>query len=176
MFPPPKTLDDLLVNLVDMSRSDIDASNVDKYLKTHHWSNQFLLYLRRKKLAEDEDLFKFLVLVQFLMHIDEELSSKCGQGPEKSRLRSDIFNSILQNYFREGSETMIALSNQKLFEALASRAASTHLECDSESMNYLKKARDDSSVWSDGLETTYVAFLKQAPASPSKLACLLSIL
>ena len=62
---------------------------------------------------------------------------------------------------------------QKLYEFLSGTNVED-LKVTDQHLDYLRKAREDSSVWMEGLEPVCLKFLKQA--SPSVVACLLSIL
>ena len=92
---------------------------------------------------------------------------------ERKRLFADIFKTFLS----EDSDNVLPLSNQALwadllatFNALQSKEPVT-----TESLNKLLQVRKDPGIWDDGLEPTYMRFLKQAPP-PTLAACLLSIL
>ena len=77
-------------------------------------------------------------------------------------------------FFAEDSDHQVSLSNQDLFGRLASVAQSDPVKA--EHLEYLRKARDDSSVWSELVEPAYFDFLKQYKPSVNIAACLLSIL
>lgn len=170
-FPPPKTLHDLLSDIIDVKRADLDHKNLDNVIQRHFWARSFWEYLNKLKLDDEKDIFKFLILTEYLIQLEDSKPAN-----NNDQLRSGIFKLILRQYFSKSSKTQIALSNQTRFKTLAEYAAKDDTECNQETIGVLMKAREDPKVISDGLDPTYVDFLAQAPTSPSKLACILSIL
>lgn len=91
--------------------------------------------------------------------------------------RKRLFTDIFQTFLSEDSDNVLPLSNQALwadllatFNALQSKQPVTI-----ESLNKILQVRKDPGVWDDGLEPSYMRFLKHAPP-PTLAACLLSIL
>ena len=91
--------------------------------------------------------------------------------------RKRLFADLFQTFLSEDSDNVLPLSNQALwaellatFNALQSKEPVT-----TESLNKILQVRKDPGIWDDGLEPTYMRFLKQAPP-PTLAACLLSIL
>ena len=141
----------------------------------HNWTKQFRDYLRKRNLSDDETTLHFLVVTQAVLVLDNKIAS--AKGNKKHKYRQDqetIFNKAVKRFFSEESEDLLSLSNQKLFESLSETSRSDSKSVTDEQLGHLKKARQDSSVWAEGLEPTFLAFLKQT--SPSAIACLLSIL
>ena len=62
MVSPPHTLEELLA--VMAVRDDISAATVDQAITASPWADKFRAYLRRMNLQDDENIFRFLVLVQ----------------------------------------------------------------------------------------------------------------
>ena len=91
--------------------------------------------------------------------------------------RKRLFTDIFETFLSEDSDDVLPLSNQALwadllatFNALQSKEPVTN-----ESLNKILQVRKDPGIWDDGLEPTYMRFLKQAPP-PTLAACILSIL
>lgn len=167
----PRNLTELLEDL-----DEIDPENLDKTIEEHTWCKQFREYLKSRDLSEDEITLKFLVLTQALVNLDQKLKDSKLSRPKRTGMRQEqeaIFKKAVTKFFAEESEEQVALSNQTLYNALAGADLSAKSVTDQQ-LEYLRKAREDSSVWMEGLEPTFLRFLKQA--SPSVLACLLSIL
>jgi len=97
---------------------------------------------------------------------------KGRMDPRKlAALKSDqkkIFKKAVVTFFSEDSEDILSLTNQMLFDALCS----VHDEPNDSDLDHLRQAREDPTVWSEGLDPEYSRFIGQA----SPLACLLSIL
>ncbi len=79
-----------------------------------------------------------------------------------------IFKKATKRFFNEESEELLSLTNQMLFDALCSVQG----EPNDSDVDHLRQARQDDTVWSDGLDPEFSRFIGQA----SPLACLLSIL
>lgn len=146
---------------------------VDHLISANLWGLKFQEYLNRLKLEDDVVAFKFLIAVSQL----ESLSAKLKKVPKqrlKEKLEEDCNNllaKIFNDYFNI-EETVLAMSNSKLQEALLEMEPQNFTE---HKLEMLKKAKKDPNVWAEGLETTYAKFLSVS-ANPSMLACLLSIL
>ena len=69
---------------------------------------------------------------------------------------------------------VLALSNSSVSDYLVSWTSESSDTVTDDDIKYLISARNDPTVWAEGLEPTYQKFLSQVSAS--KLACLLSIL
>ena len=69
---------------------------------------------------------------------------------------------------------VLALSNSSASDYLVSWTSESSDTVTDDDIKYLISARNDPTVWAEGLEPTYQKFLSQVSAS--KLACLLSIL
>ena len=61
---PPKSLEELLS--VMAVKDKITIVTVDQAITSNPWANKFRAYLRRMKLEDDENILKFLVLVQVM--------------------------------------------------------------------------------------------------------------
>lgn len=124
------------------------------------------------------DLLSEIVL-QYETFIAKQKNKNNAKIGEKLKAEQrQVFYHIMVTFFAEDSEEQIALSNQKLFELLSSYSenAGNERNLTEEMLNHLKRAQKDSNVWSEGLEPTYVKFLKQTNTSTNPIACLLSIL
>ena len=79
---------------------------------------------------------------------------------------------ILDQFFSEDAIMMLPLSNSKVQEELSNNNTNpSEIQ-----IELLKKAKTDSSIWSEGLDPNYKTFLASLPASNLLTACLLSIL
>ena len=79
---------------------------------------------------------------------------------------------ILDHFFSEDAIMMLPLSNSKVQEELCNNNTNP-----SEiKLELLKKAKTDSSIWSEGLDPNYKTFVASLPTSNLLTACLLSIL
>ena len=61
---PPKSLEELLS--VMAVKDKITIVTVDQAITSNPWANKFRAYLRRMQLEDDENILKFLVLVQVM--------------------------------------------------------------------------------------------------------------
>ena len=84
-----------------------------------------------------------------------------------------LLQQILDHFFSEDAIMMLPLSNSKVQEELCNNNTTNPSEIQ---LKLLKKAKTDSSIWSEGLDPNYKTFLASLPASNLLTACLLSIL
>ena len=83
-----------------------------------------------------------------------------------------LMQQILDHFFSEDAIMMLPLSNSKVQEELCNNNTNP-----SEiKLELLKKAKTDSSIWSEGLDPNYKTFVATLPTSNLLTACLLSIL
>ena len=83
-----------------------------------------------------------------------------------------LMQQILDQFFSEDAIMMLPLSNSKVQEELSNNNTNpSEIQ-----IELLKKAKTDSSIWSEGLDPNYKTFLASLPASNLLTACLLSIL
>jgi hypothetical protein len=82
--------------------------------------------------------------------------------------QSRIFKKAIKRFFDEESEELLSLTNQMLFDELCSVKG----EPDESDLDHLRQAREDETVWSEGLDAQFSRFIEQA----SPYACLLNIL
>ena len=61
---PPHNLEELLA--VMAVRDEINMGTIDQVIMASPWAEKFRAYLRRMKLEDDENILKFLILVQVL--------------------------------------------------------------------------------------------------------------
>ena len=54
-----------------------DVSNVDQSIEQHHWTHQFREYLRKRKLEDEEQLLRFLVLATLLAQVNHTYIASC---------------------------------------------------------------------------------------------------
>ena len=66
---PPHNLEELLA--VMAVKDEINVGTIDQAIMASPWAEKFRAYLRRMKLEDDENILKFLILVQVL-HLDIE--------------------------------------------------------------------------------------------------------
>ena len=92
----------------------------------------------------------------------------------EKHLEPKIFKNILKSHFDIENE-VLALSNSSVSDYLCQRTSEiSDLKMTEEDKKYLKRAKNDPTVTSEGLEPAYQKFLSETSAS--KLACLLTIL
>lgn len=122
-------------------------------------------YLQKRDNCEEAETFKFLLRY--------EAFTKASKN-DKKRL---IFLNILQHHF-DIEEQVLSLSNASISDYLCQRKEDFQeagtCSLNEEDIKYLKAARNDAKVWSEGFEATYQVFLTKV--STSRLACILSIL
>lgn len=58
---PPHNLEDLLYEM--QIKSDVSSSTVNSVIESSQWANKFRQYLRERKLSDDENILRFLVLI-----------------------------------------------------------------------------------------------------------------
>ena len=185
MASVPRTLSELLSGLIDDLGAQLGEAykNLDPFIAQDHWTKEFQIYLRKRSLEEEEQIFRFLILTEIVLQYEKLITNDQNKKNTKQsdKLKCEqrqVFDYIMINFFSEESEDQIALSNQKLFDIMSSYAenAGSEQNLSEEMINHLKKAERDSKVWSEGLDPIYMNFLKQTNTSRSAMACLLSIL
>ena len=63
---PPHSLEELLA--VMAVKDEINVGTIDQAITASPWADKFRAYLRRLKLEDDENILKFLILVQVIEH------------------------------------------------------------------------------------------------------------
>ena len=128
--------------------------------------------------------FRFLVLIQPLRTcypLNNNQTQILGHTKITKSLSEDerkrFFTEIFQNFLSEDCDNMLPLSNQALWASLNDTFTTMQAKktVKSESLNEIINVRKDPSVWDEGIEPTYMRFIKQSPA-PTLAACILSIL
>ena len=61
---PPHSLEELLA--VMAVKDEINVGTVEQAITASPWTDKFRAYLRRMKLEDDENILKFLILVQVI--------------------------------------------------------------------------------------------------------------
>ena len=103
-----------------------------------------------------------------------EVHLKQNKSDTKARHnRRELFTKIVKCHF-DIENDVLALSNSSVSDYLVSWTSESSDTVTDDDIKYLISARNDPTVWAEGLEPTYQKFLSQVSAS--KLACLLSIL
>jgi len=179
---PPHTLEDLLYEL--QVKNEISSSGIDTVIESNNWAKMFRQYLKDRKLDDDVHILRFLVLIQPLKIcsninnnqppiLGHDKLHKTISEADKKRLFSDIF----QTFLSEDSESMLPLSNQALWADLQAtyNALQNKTSVTNEALNQILQVRRDANIWDEGLEPSYIRFLKQTPP-PTLAACILSIL
>ena len=181
----PRTLAELLSGLDDVPNilSNGAYKNVDKLIAHNHWMKEFQTYLNKRKLEDAEQILHFLILVEIVLQYEKLIvSDKCRKNTvlfeQLKAEQRQVFDHTMMQYFFEESENQISLSNQKLFDLLSTYAenSGSSERLTEDMLSHLKKARDDSNVWSAGLDPVYVNFLNTTSTNTNPIACLLSIL
>jgi len=178
---PPHNLEDLLYEM--QIKADVTSSSVDTLIESNHWAKMFRQYLKERKLSDDENIFRFLVLIHPLkLHpINNNQTQILGQNkilkPLSPEETQRLFTDIFQTFLSEDSDNVLPLSNQALWADLLATHSSLQkkVPVSNESLNEILKVRKDPGIWDDGIEPSYMRFLKQAPP-PTLAACILSIL
>jgi len=179
---PPHTLEELLYEIG--VKDDITAATVDQVIGANPWANKFRQYLKSRNLSDDETILRFLVLIQPLKscanfnnnHAQILGHSKIHHALSESD-RKRLFVEIFDNFLSEESEDVLPLSNQALWGDLlaTSNSIKAGLPVSMDSIMEITQVRKDPGIWDEGIEPTYMRFLKQAPP-PTLAACILSIL
>ena len=103
-----------------------------------------------------------------------EAHLKQNKSDTKARQnRRELFTKIVKCHF-DIENDVLALSNSSDSDYLCTWASESSDTVTDNDIKYLISARNDPTVWAEGLEPTFQKFLSQV--SSSKLACLLSIL
>jgi len=181
---PPHSLEELLA--VMAVKDEINVGTVEQAITASPWTDKFRAYLRRMKLEDDENILKFLILVQPL-----KLCAKTNNNEPKilghSKLervvsledQRRLFLEAVETFLSEESEALLPLSSPVLWQQLQDAAVKLRTKTEEievrEAVAKLLEVRRDQKVWEDGIEPCYTRFLKQTPP-PSITACLLSIL
>lgn len=180
---PPHTLEEL-VSQVTVTK-DVKEMDLEQIIMDSPWANRFRQYLRNRSLEDDENILKFLVMVQplkFLAYINNNDLKILGHsklhGPvitEEEQKR--LFLRVVDTFLAEESEALLPLSNQALWADLTATASSIRsgLPVSKQALAEICEVRRDPGIWDQGIEPTYFRFLKQVPP-PSLAACILSIL
>ena len=63
---PPHNLEEMLA--VMAVKDEINVGAIEQAITSSPWADKFRAYLRRMKLEDDENILKFLILVQVLSH------------------------------------------------------------------------------------------------------------
>lgn len=180
---PPHTLEELLYEIG--VKDDISAATVDQMIGVSPWANKFRQYLKSRNLSGDETILRFLVLIQPLKscanfnnnnHAQILGHSKIHHGLTESD-RKRLFVDIFDTFLSEESEDVLPLSNQALWGDLlaTSNSIKAGLSVSMESIMEITQVRKDPGIWDEGIEPTYMRFLRQAPP-PTLTACIMSIL
>jgi len=185
---PPHSLEELLSSLG--IKEDIAATGLDQAISANLWANKFRVYLRERNLTDDENILKFLVLVQPLKacgHTNNNEPKILGHS-KLHRVASVVdqrrlFLECVDTFLSEDSEEVLPLSSSSLWEEIIDSATVLRGEkAGRNNPDVLKQAvlkilevRKDPGIWDEGIEPTYTRFVKQVP-SPSLTACILSIL
>ena len=63
---PPHSLEELLA--VMAVKDEINVGALEQAITSSPWADKFRAYLRKMKLEDDENILKFLILVQVISH------------------------------------------------------------------------------------------------------------
>ena len=170
MAQAPRNLENLLTSSLKTEIASVD--DINQLITDHPWVRKFNQYLLNRELEEETAMLKFLIA---LFHLEKltnlRKSAKKTKVIEKLQDQiSKLFQEIIYNFFNE-EEFMLPLSNSKLQEALCLKKGQTFSE---DGFQLLKRAKNDGTVWNEGLEPKYSKFL--STISQDLMACLLSIL
>ena len=164
METAPRSLDQLL-NTLKIDVNDLD--DLESFISRQTWIKKFNEFLENRQLDDHVQTLKFLISLKVL----DNLQAK--QTKMKTKIqdsKAQVCREILQKFFSEDSY-ILPLSDEKLQETLLNFDPQTFEE---KHVKVLKEAKKDPTVWHEGLEPIYMKFL--STASPSFIACLLSIL
>merc|ERR1712038_2231604 len=177
---PPHNLEELLA--VMAVRDEVNMGTIEQAIMASPWVGKFRAYLRRMKLEDDENILKFLILVQPL-----KLAAKTNNNEPKilghtklERVVSledqrRLFLDAVDTFLSEESEALLPLSSPALWQQLQDAAIKLRTKADEsevrEAVSKLLEVRRDQKIWEDGIEPCYSRFLKQTPP-PSITACL----
>ena len=119
-----------------------------------------------------------IATLKFLLKMEvfnkNELHLKQNKNDTKAKKsRRELFSKIVKSHF-DIENDVLALSNSSVSDYLCSWTSESSDTVTEEDAKYLLNARNDPTVWAEGLEPTYQKFLSEVSAS--KLACILSIL
>ena len=164
---PPKSLDELLKRA-----NNIDINDIQNSIDNNLWTKKFHNYLEKRRNAEDIATLKFLLKMEVFNK--NELHLKQNKNDTKAKKsRRELFSKIVKSHF-DIENDVLALSNSTVSDYLCSWTSESSDTVTEEDVKYLLNARNDPTVWAEGLEPTYQKFLSEVSAS--KLACILSIL
>jgi len=182
---PPHSLEELLTSMA--VKEDITAAKLDQTIAADPWAEKFRLYLRERNLVDDENILKFLVLVQPLKTcknvnnnepkiLGHSLIERVVSPSEQRRL----FLECVDTFLSEDSEELLPLSSSSLWDEIlvldaSLKAGTGDEEVLRQAVHRLLQVRKDPGIWDSGIEPTYIRFLRQVPP-PSLTACILSIL
>lgn len=185
---PPHSLEELISSMG--VKEDIAATGLDQAISVHLWANKFRLYLRERNLTDDENILKFLVLVQPLKacgHTNNNEPKILGHGKlHRAASVADqrrLFLECVETFLSEDSEELLPLTSSSLWQEISAsvtalrteKAGRNDPEVLRQAVLRILEVRKDPGVWDEGIEPTYIRFVKQAPP-PSLTACILSIL
>ena len=141
-------------------------SLLSKILNSSYYYYRFLVLIQPLKICSNINNNQPPILGHDKLH-------KTISEADKKRLFSDIF----QTFLSEDSESMLPLSNQALWADLQAtyNALQNKTSVTNEALNQILQVRRDANIWDEGLEPSYIRFLKQTPP-PTLAACILSIL
>ena len=164
METAPRSLDQLL-NTLKIDVKDLD--DLESFISRQTWIKKFNEFLENRQLDDHVQTLKFLISLKVL----DNLQAK--QTKMKTKIqdsKAQVCREILQKFFSEDNY-ILPLSDEKLQETLLNFDSQTFEE---KHVKVLNEAKKDPTVWHEGLEPIYMKFL--STASPSFIACLLSIL
>ena len=163
---PPRNLQELLNEV-----KQIDTENITQTIENCAWTKKFKTYLEKRN-AEDVRNLEFLLFLK-AFETNEEHLHKDKKSTKFKGERIKIFRLILSRFFNEDGD-ILPLSDSATSDYLMQAASEPPNAVSNEDIKYLSAAKDDPTVWHEGLEPKYLKFLSQVSAS--RLACILSIL
>merc|ERR1712037_972363 len=129
---PPHSLEELLV--VMAVKDEINVGALEQAITSSPWADKFRAYLRRLKLEDDENILKFLILVQPL-----KLSAKTNNNEPKilghSKLERVVSLEDQKRLFLEAVETFLSEESEALLPLSGSLAAAAGCCCQASNKN-----------------------------------------
>ena len=170
MAKAPRSLEQF-ISAVNISWTNFE--NIDYHIQAQPWLKRFHDYLETRNLEDHISSLKFVLLVSHLDTLNKKLkSTKKLRLRQKYQEDSSKLLQLIKYQFFNIEEDVIAMSNSKLQEACIDLDDQIFTQ---DKLDLLKKAKQDATIWNEGLEPHYSQFLSHA-ASSSFIACLLSIL
>ena len=166
----PRDLEELL-----STTRDIDIDNIDATIGKNVWTNRFRDYLQKRDLNEELQMLKFLLRYKVFLSMDKKVQSN-PSDTASTRNRAVIFRKILVAHFNDDGDDVLPMSNSDLSEALCEWTRDVSNPVTENDVEMLKKASEDATILSEGMEPCYSKFVKHYYENQSKLACLLSII